>query len=59
MGSELTLTSNRYIINVIKSLENRVIILKRTTKKRIPWYCNWSINESSFTINEKCTHTIS
>ena len=37
MGSELTLTSNKYIINVIKSLENRVILLKRTTKKRIPW----------------------
>ena len=52
------------IIKLIKSLENRVILLKGTPKKvmnqkmKIPSKCSWSINESWFTINEKCTYTV-
>ena len=50
-GSGITLKKNEIkdVMKVIKSLENRGILLKGNTR----------INDSWSTINEKCTHTSS
>ena len=63
-GAMLKRNEMEDIIKLIKSIENRVILLKATPKKvmnqkmKIPSKCSWSINESWFTINEKCTYTV-
>ena len=66
IGSGITLTNNKVegIIKVIKSLENRRILLKGTTRKTTSQeggFLNflYTINDSWFTINEKCTYTSS
>ena len=59
-GSRITLTNKEIkdIMKVINSLENRVTLLKETTrritsqKKRISQF-SWNINDNCFTINEK------
>ena len=64
-GSGITVTNNeiKYIIKVFKYLENRGLLWKRTTKKlksrRRIFKFSSTVNVSWFTINEKCTHTIS
>ena len=47
------------IIKVIKSLENRGILLKGTTKKLLVQKEDFKILLGRFTINKKCTHSIS
>ena len=49
-GITLTDIEIKYIIKVIKSLENRQVLLEVTTEK---------VTISSFTVNEKYSHTIS
>ena len=51
-GTGITLTNNEIkdIMKMIKSLENRGILLKGTAR---------TSNDSFFTINEKCTYSIS
>ena len=64
-GSGITLRNNDIIniIKVIRSLENRKILLKGTTGKTIGHKeiikFSWSIREIWFTINEKCTYRMS
>ena len=54
-GSGITLPNNEIndIIKVIRSLENRNILLKGTT------HFFKAINDCWFTVNEKCTYIIS
>ena len=62
--SEITLTNSetKDIMKVINSLEKRGISLKGTPTKFITqegrFSFSWAINDSWFTINEKCTHSI-
>ena len=64
-GSGLTLTNNQIkdITKVIRSIENRGILLKGTTKKITLKMKDFSvfffIIDSRSTINEKCTYTFS
>ena len=65
-GSGISLTNNEIkdIIKVIKSLENAGILLKGPTRKitsQEGGFLNFyqAINDSWFTINEKCTYSIS
>ena len=66
ISSEITLTNNEIkdIIKVFKSIESRVILLKGTSKiitSPEGWLLNFlkAMNDYWFTINEKCTHSIS
>ena len=57
MSSEITLTNNeiKYIIKIIKYLENREVLLKGTTRKIISQE-GWLLG--NFTMNGKCICTI-
>ena len=64
-GTRITLTSNKIkdIMKAVKSFENSVVLLKATTRKIISQeggFLNFSepINDSWFTINEKCTSAL-
>ena len=44
-------------MKVMKSLDNKEILLKGTTRKILNDKSSQTINDSQFTINEKCIHT--
>ena len=63
-GTNLTNNEIKYIMKMIKSLENREILLKETIRKidsQEGGFINFNktINDSWFTINEKCRYTLS
>ena len=61
-GITLTNSEIKYIMKVIKFLENRGILLKRTTRKITSHeggFLNFLNSLITAEINEKCTHSIS